>query len=150
MSNILNAKVEMSYSEVQSLIEGKNAAEKAYGELLAASKVVKVGPPGEALAKLNIFARDALDIVRFAVANLPPEMTPNWPFEALRKLCENVSDLPDADTNDHDMAIDLKSFVAECEKHELRRKGERAAGEARRKAERDARVSETLGNRADG
>jgi len=73
------------------------------------------------VAVVTRFARDCLTVARFAVANLAPELTRGWPFEALRRIADTIDVLPDYTLQDRDMAIDLRSFARECEQHEIRR-----------------------------
>ena len=111
----------LDYTKMQTdLAEARREAAAAREEAVKS----RLADPTETVAKLTTFARECLTIVRFGVANLPPEMIRSWPYEALRRVCETIDVLPDCSTNDRDMAIDLLGFVRDCESHEIRRRAE--------------------------
>lgn len=102
------------------IAEARQEAATAREEILK----LRFSDPSGTVAKVTEFARECLTVVRFGVANLPPEMIRSWPYEALRRICETISVLPDYSVNDRDMALDMLGFVRDCEYHEIRRKGE--------------------------
>lgn len=72
---------------------------------------------------LTTLIRDAMTVVRFAVANLPPEVTRGWPFLSLKRFSENLQHLADHKSDDVSLTAEWMGFVRDCEQHELRRKG---------------------------
>jgi hypothetical protein len=118
-----NAKVELTLGELQELQGAKALAEQETAEIKRQLETAKGVDGDERVAKVSKFARHCLEIARFAIANCPPEVIKGWPYEALRGLCDTIDALPDFSTSDRDMAIDLRSFAAYCEEHELRRRG---------------------------
>lgn len=71
--------------------------------------------------QLDTLVRSAVDVVRFAVANLPPECTPGWPVVALLNVAENIEALPTYTDIDRDLRIELLAFAKTAEEHETRR-----------------------------
>ena len=82
---------------------------------------------GDDVQKLLAFCRAALEIVGYAVANLHPEFSKKWPYEALRTVSFGIDALPDVTPFESEMAFELRKFAIECETWETRRKqmGER-------------------------
>lgn len=72
--------------------------------------------------KLDELVRQAMFVVRFAVANLPPEMTPGWPVDSLKRVVDNLDALPTYSTDDADLRNELLAFVKEIEVEEARRR----------------------------
>lgn len=71
--------------------------------------------------QLLALSKAAIDIVRYAVASIPPESNVGWPFESLRVVAEYLEQMPDA-TRDHiETAQTFRIFAKECEDHERRR-----------------------------
>lgn len=93
---------------------------KVRGELNAARSdgLDRWGVQAERLDKL---VRAATSLVTFTVGNLPPEMTPNWPIDALNDVIENLDALPSFGTNDFTLQTELRAFAREVESHENRR-----------------------------
>jgi hypothetical protein len=118
-----NAKVEMTLGELQELQGAKAKAEQETAEVRKQLEIAKSISGDERVAKVTAFARHCLTVARFAIANCPPEVIKGWPYESVRGLCATIDSLPDFSTVDRDMAIDLLSFAADCEEHELRRRG---------------------------
>lgn len=58
--------------------------------------------------------RGALDVVSFAVANLPPEAVVGWPFESLEVIAEQLDILYPTDPDTQTLAITLRQFAGEC------------------------------------
>lgn len=69
-------------------------------------------------------ARAALDVVRLAIGNLPPETTRGWPISALRVIAEQLPVMDGASTDDKDLATTIGYFADECAKCELQRKAQ--------------------------
>lgn len=118
----MSATVNMSLDEYEVL---KARAAKAESETLAVQvelAAAKMADPTSTVTKVTAFAREALNIARFAIANCPPEVIKNWPYESLRRVCDTINCLPDFDENDRSMALDLREFIGQCEQHAQRRR----------------------------
>jgi len=118
----MNATVNISLDELNTTIAKIAVAEQEIAVLRQQLTDAKLRDPSERVAEVTRFARNCLTITRFAVANLPPEMIKGWPWEALRRVAEDITLLPDCSIDDRDMAIDLVAFSRECEEHERRRR----------------------------
>jgi len=125
------AKIEMTLEEYNELVAKRVAAEneladvkKQLTDARATSLAIETG--GESAAKrLDKLVRDAVTVVRFAVANLPPETTPGWPVNALQSVAANLDALPTFSIDDRDLHSELRAFAREAESHEVRRASER-------------------------
>ena len=71
--------------------------------------------PEPALVVLMLDA--VLPVVQYAVANLPPETAPGWPYEALRAFGQFLKDMPGHEP----LAADLSARAAEIEPYERER-----------------------------
>lgn len=85
-----------------------------------------VGNDGSTRA-LVASVRGALDIVRFAVANMPPETVHGWPIAKLIEVSHSIEKLPDASSDDVSFAIELRKFATECELIERQRQAMKRA-----------------------
>lgn len=74
--------------------------------------------------RLDTVVRRSLDLTRFAVANLPPEVTVNWPVKALTEVIDNLSALPSFGLDDADLLVELRAVVRDIQQHEGRRQRE--------------------------
>ncbi len=63
---------------------------------------------------LEALARDLITVMRFAVANLPPETTRNWPRTELTMIATHLQALPSYGSDDETLAIELRAFVDSC------------------------------------
>jgi len=116
------ATLTLSMNDYNALLAQRAEARQEVAKLQAELIAAKLGDPREAMPKVLSFARDCLTIARYAVANLDPSLSVGWPYETLRAIAEALPLLPDANTNDRDMAIDLLAFANDCERHEIRRR----------------------------
>jgi hypothetical protein len=116
----VTATVTIPYSEFEEIQKARQAAEERAAKaevLVATTKVEKCNQ------HLLALSRAAIEIVRYAVASLPPESNRGWPFEALRSVAAELPHAPDA-TQDHtELAQTLSTFAIECERQERRRGG---------------------------
>lgn len=107
--------------EYGNLINQREEAWKHIGELQAELARVKAEDSANRIAPLNALARAQLVIVRFAVANLPPETIKGWPTEALEAVAASLPALIDHSVDDVDLAITLRDFRRDCESVALMR-----------------------------
>lgn len=115
----MSATVTMDLSEYQTLQKQKETTEIENSKLreqIIEAKISSSDP------HLLAFSRAALDIVRYAVASLPPESNIGWPFESLRVVAEEILRMPDAGPTHEELAFTFRTFAQECEEHERRRK----------------------------
>ncbi|MGH7178286.1 MAG: hypothetical protein ACREJC_12975 [Tepidisphaeraceae bacterium] len=117
-----SATLTLTLADYESLKAQRTKAEDDLAVVTKQLAEARLEDPSGKLAPLNQFARDCLTIVRFAVANLPPETIRGWPYEELKRICQTLHVLPDFSTNDRDMALDVLGFAREAEDLELRRK----------------------------
>lgn len=106
------------------LTEIQRARETAEQRAAVAEQSLREGKIAANDATTYAVARDALDVVRFAIANLPPETTRGWPVEKLRSLAENLMKLDGATTDDNEFAITMRYFADEIDKCEVQRKAQ--------------------------
>ena len=114
----------LTNEEYQDLLHRRQEAENEAARLREELKAAR----GDALALGNklsgtllITARASIEIVRFAVANLPPQTIKGWPTKALFTVADGLSALPEFDTEHRDLAIELKAFAREADALERER-----------------------------
>lgn len=112
------ATVTIPYDEFQAIQNEKRQAEEQVADLKRQVTEAKISASDPHLLALS---RAALDVVRYAVASLPPESNMGWPFESLRAVAEEVEHMPDATPDHAELAMTLRTFATECEDHERRR-----------------------------
>ncbi len=112
------ATVTMEYAEFQELQNKRKEAEEEVAALKAQITEAKIKASDPHLLAL---ARGALDVVRYAVASLPPESHRGWPFESLTQVADHVIFMPDATPDHTELAMTLRTFATECKVHEHRR-----------------------------
>lgn len=112
------ATVTMEYAEFQELQNKRKEAEEEISVLKKQITEAKISASDPHLLALS---RAAIDVVRFAVASLPPESHKGWPFESLARVAEQIPHMPDATVDHTELAMTLTTFAKECEDHERRR-----------------------------
>lgn len=113
------ATVSIPYSEFQEIQDKRKEAELEAAKLKEQITQAKIAASDPHLLALS---RAALEVVRYAVASMPPESNPGWPYEALRVVAAEVVNMPDATPDHSDLATTFKIFATECEQHEERRR----------------------------
>lgn len=114
----VTATVTLPYSEFEEIQRLKREAEERAAKADEKISEARVRASDQNLLRL---ARAAVEVVRFAVASLPPESNRGWPFEAIRAIAAAIPLMPDA-TQDHiELAQTISTFAIECERHENRR-----------------------------
>lgn len=113
--------VTLSTEEYHDIINQRQTAEKA---LAAAQREVIAArsedPSGRLAAIIDGF-KSALEVVSFAVGNLPAESYRGWPHAALVRVADAVLAMPECGSNERDLAGEYKKFAAEAAAHEMRR-----------------------------
>lgn len=114
----VTATVNIPMDEFQALQHSKTSAEAEANNLREQIRTMKVQASDQTLL---VVARAGIEIVRFAVSQLPPESTIGWPTLALSKIASLLEDMPDANADDSELAVTLAGFARECEAFEERR-----------------------------
>jgi hypothetical protein len=111
--------VSITLSEFLEVQNARTKAEMEAAQLKEQIRTMKI----EANSSLLIaFYRSALELVRFAVASMPPESTRGWPVDHLHAIARTLPSLPDATVDDGDLSITLRNFADECARYESRRR----------------------------
>ncbi len=105
--------------EFQALQDAKTKAELALSQMQQEIITKKIEASDAVLYSIS---RAALEIVRFAVANLPPESIKGWPTMALRTIACELPAMPDTVNDDKEFALTLSVFADECDRYEHRGK----------------------------
>jgi hypothetical protein len=119
------AEIKLTLDEYNDLVHKRNAAENEAAALRAQLVDARLTDPQ--VKAITQVGRDALVIARFAVANLPAEVTRNWPWRTLLDICDRLPQMPDHGSDDVTLMAELRTFAAECQYHEERRAGRAAA-----------------------
>lgn len=118
----MQATVSISLEDLQHLQKARETAEQEVSRLQAQITQAKIEASDQTLLAT---VRAAIEVVRFAVSQLPPESTKGWPTDALKRVAAHVPQLPDASIDDGELSVTLVSFAHECETYEQRRRGNR-------------------------
>lgn len=119
----MNATLNITLNDYNALVKARTDAEQEAARAREETRLARLEDPSTKMTRLLTFTRDILDVARFGIAHLAPEIVKNWPYETLRRAMRNIDALPDCSTSDRDMALDLIAFARECEVLELRRRG---------------------------
>lgn len=118
----MNSTVNLTLDDYNALQLAKVTAENEAASLRKQLADAKLDVDSSGIVrKLTTAARDMLHVVRFAVANCPPETVHGWPFDKLVEISRHIEALPDATSDDVSFAIELQKFAFECKKIELQR-----------------------------
>ena len=116
------AEITMTLDEYEELkrarVRAENETAQLQNELI---KAKRGGGDAERFAALEQLTVAALAVVRFGVANLPPETTRRWPTRALRAVADQIHMLPDFGPDERDLQAELRSFADECDTLEAKR-----------------------------
>lgn len=116
-----DAPITVSLAQIDALRNQIKQAQQEAADLRVALEAAKRGDPNGDTAKLERLSRAMLEIVRFAVANLPPSDIPKWPRDSVQFVADHLSALPEFSVDDETLVAELKLFVTEIEEHALRR-----------------------------
>lgn len=107
------AQVTMSTEEYGALLRARedalNEVVKLQNELTEAKK--NAAPT--AIRNIVALARHQLAVVRFAVAQMPPEAHKGWPVKDLEATCDLMSSLPDYSIADQEIVMAFRAFMVE-------------------------------------
>jgi hypothetical protein len=121
---VTSATVTIPLEDLDALRAAKQAAENEAADLR--TKLVESLQTDRTgvVKELNTLVRDCLVVVRFAIANLPPETTRRWPTTALRAILEALPKVPDASVDDKAFIIEMRQFrkdIAEFDRFRVAR-----------------------------
>ena len=107
------------YTEFQAIQNRAREAERKLAEVEQRTRDLRIA---ECDAASLTVARNALEVVRYAVANLPAESNKDWPTNALHAIAKALPSLPDATVDDRELATTIDYFATEAERFEERRR----------------------------
>jgi hypothetical protein len=93
----MNATITIGIEDYQKMKNRIDTLECKLGAEKVAHEESRLGEPGSETRALSIALNDAIDIVRFAVANLHPMTVRGWPYKTLQALSEILPTLPGID-----------------------------------------------------
>lgn len=115
------ATVNLDKSEYDNLVA---ATEQARQETLAVRRELEVErskSTDERLAAATTYIEASKVVIDYAVANLSPEFSRNWPAGALETLAEHVAVIGKVTQRDRERAEIWSAFCADISKYELQR-----------------------------
>lgn len=118
---ISDAKVEITYGELQGLQDKVRDLEKENSKLKLETSEAKLGPDGNLARQYREAFAEAMTIVRFAVSNMHPLTVRGWPYKSLEHVCKANGSLPGIDQDSAETANDMKIFARECREWEISR-----------------------------
>lgn len=110
------ATVTLELAEYQKLADDKKESDARIAQLEKDVINAKLGDPESELRAMAKIVRAALQVTRFAMANLSPEAIKGWPFADLEFLGKNVFYLPDCTVDDETLGTEMIAFAKECER----------------------------------
>lgn len=113
--------IQLTIEEWQGLVQARQAAEQRALDLQGQLDAGVSSDPDGTIKHLLKALSSAREIIRFAVANYPPEAVRGWPHEELVSFADLMEKAPAATQDYKDMAIDLRSFAREAKTIEDKR-----------------------------
>lgn len=113
------ASVTMTLDELRAIEQRVAARDLEILSLKQALAEERLTDPQDRVSQLTALARSMLEIVRFGVANMPPEQIKNWPISAIECVAAGLERLPDYSPDDGTLSralLDFASDVREVEK----------------------------------
>lgn len=120
-TSLSDAPVTITVSQLNDLQAQVKQAQEQNVRLEQHLAEVKALDPTGRVANLQALAHAELEVVRFAIANLPPSEIPKWPYEAVDRIGKLLHALPDFNADAEVLVEELKLFVADIKEHELAR-----------------------------
>lgn len=122
----MNATVTIQLNDLDKLRKDLAMRDKLIEGLREEVHAARAYDPTNKVTELYAAVQAALPVVRFAVANLPPEMSPGWPYLALHSIGTMLQTIPGATVTDIELGLELVSMSREIAPFEqARARGER-------------------------
>ncbi len=115
------ASITMTLDEWNQHLAAKARVEEELAKMRNELNAERSKDPTGRLDALAAIGRSAVEIARFAVANLPPETVKGWPYSHLNRIAQAMKELPDFGIDDGDLRNELLAFAREAQRHEARR-----------------------------
>lgn len=87
-----------------------------------AQDAIRAATTSETFQHFNAAISSAIAVVRFAVANYPPEAVRGWPIEALLSLADALDGIIGIEYDFKALALELRAFAREAQAIETKRK----------------------------
>lgn len=111
----MDATVTMQLPEFQAMLEEKKTSADRIAALRTEVAEAKLGDADSLVRAMLKTTRAAVQIARFAMANLSPEFTKSWPIHELKFLGASMATLPDATSDDEDLGREMIAYARECQ-----------------------------------
>ncbi len=105
------ASVTLSMEEFSEL---KREVDRAQAQVVALQQELveaRQADPGGRIEMLAQLSREALTVVRFGIANMPPLEVKKWPTGAVKRVAELLPWLPNYGSDDQSLAIEMTAFA---------------------------------------
>jgi len=123
-TSIGDAPMTITFAQMQEMQAAIKAANAHAAQLEAELHVARGADPSGRVESLRRLIRDGLmPIMRFAIANLPPDVVRNWPHSALEATITLMSNLPDFSEDDRVLICELRAFMEEVADADRYRRG---------------------------
>jgi hypothetical protein len=103
--------ISLKLSDYDKMRTGQRALETRLRELEVELTAAQLADPSETLGHVHRAFLQAMQVVQFAVGNLPPESIVGWPHAALAHLAEAVNTLPGIGPHLKEIAPELREFA---------------------------------------
>ena len=113
--------VNLSTEEYEELRQARLRAEGECARLEGLLVEARAADPEGRVRPLMELARALIEPLRFAVGNMPPEVTRKWPVQSIKTISIRLSALPDFSTDDETLAAELMVFANDIERNERER-----------------------------
>jgi hypothetical protein len=113
--------VTLSMEEYKALEQKGEIADRRIAELEAEVVRARLEDKEDRVQQLVTLVRALMVPLRFAIANMPPEVTRHWPMASLKEISALLPTMPGATDDDHTLAIELNAFAHEAERNERER-----------------------------
>lgn len=119
--------ISLPVGEWQALLDQRRAAENEAAALRAQLQEAIVTDKDGAVKQLLEALSASREVIRFAIANYPPEAVRGWPYKELRNFADLLEKAPGVPYDYIEMAIELRTFAAEAQSLEEKRELARIA-----------------------
>lgn len=114
----MNAQVSISLTDLDAMRQAKAKADARIQELETKLAAAERQALGTGIGDYIEAIETVTPIVQYAVANLPPETSPGWPYEKLRQFAVHLGRLPGFTPVLREIAGDLAERASEIEPYE--------------------------------